>query len=61
MTQRREPSIEEISKQAYNLYLERGSEHGRDIEDWVRAEQDLSAELVVEPAKTRAAHAGHTN
>jgi hypothetical protein len=61
MTQRREPSIEEISKQAYNLYLERGGEHGRDIEDWVRAEKDLSAELVVEPAKTRAAHAGHTN
>ena len=61
MTQRREPSIEEISKQAYNLYLERGGEHGRDIEDWVRAEKDLSAEPIVEPAKTRAAHAGHTN
>jgi DUF2934 family protein len=61
MTQRREPSIEEISKQAYNLYVERGGEHGRDIEDWVRAEKDLSAELVVEPAKTRAAYAGHTN
>jgi Protein of unknown function (DUF2934) len=61
MTQRREPSIEEVSKQAYELYLQRGGEHGRDIEDWVRAEKELSAELNVEPAKTRAAQAGHTN
>jgi hypothetical protein len=61
MNQRREPSIEEVSRQAYNLYLERGGEHGRDIEDWVKAEKDLSVEQIVETAKTRAAQAGHTN
>jgi Protein of unknown function (DUF2934) len=61
MTQRREPSTEEISKQAYNLYIQRGGEHGKDIEDWIRAEEELSAELIVAPAKTRAARAGQTN
>jgi hypothetical protein len=61
MTQRREPSTEEISKQAYNLCIQRGGEHGKDIEDWIRAEEELSAELIVAPAKTRAARAGQTN
>ena len=39
------------------LYLQRGGEHGKDVEDWVRAEKELSNEPVVEPAKTRAAQA----
>jgi hypothetical protein len=54
---RREPSGEEIACRAHELYLRRGGEHGKDVEDWVRAEKELSDEPVVVPAKTRAAQA----
>jgi len=54
---RREPSGEEIARRAHELYLQRGGEHGKDVEDWVRAEKELSDEPVVVPAKTRAAQA----
>lgn len=37
------PDREQIEKRAYEFYCERGYEHGRDIDDWVRAEQELSA------------------
>ncbi len=30
---------DEIAKVAYQLFLERGSEHGSDADDWYRAEQ----------------------
>ena len=53
----REPSGEEIARRAYELYIQRGSEHGKDVEDWVRAEKELSAEPVTGPAKTRATQA----
>src|SRR2546425_4191414 len=39
----REPSGEEIARRAHELYLQRGGEHGKDVEDWVRAEKELSA------------------
>ena len=52
---RKEPSGEEIARRAHELYLERGCEHGKDVEDWVRAEKELRDEPVAEPAKTRAA------
>ena len=55
---RREPSGEEIARRAHQLYLQRGGEHGKDVEDWVRAEKELREEPVVGPAKTRAAQAG---
>ena len=51
----REPSGEEIARRAHELYLQRGGEHGKDVEDWVRAEKELSNEPVGGPAKTRAA------
>ena len=55
---RREPSEEEIARLAHDLYLQRGGDHGKDVEDWVRAEKELSDEPVAGPAKTRAAQAG---
>jgi DUF2934 family protein len=55
---RREPSREEIARRAHELYLQRGGEHGKDVEDWVRAETELSDEPVVGTAKTGAARAG---
>jgi hypothetical protein len=36
-------SSEEIARRAFLLYAERGGEHGRDVEDWLRAEQELMA------------------
>ncbi len=53
----RELSGEKIARRAHELYLQRGGEHGKDVEDWVRAEKELSEEPIVGPAKTRAAQA----
>jgi Protein of unknown function (DUF2934) len=61
MTERKEPSKGEISHVAYGLYLERGCEAGKDVEDWLRAEKELCAEPVVTPAKVKAAQAGQNN
>jgi hypothetical protein len=36
-----EPSVEAIRRRAYEMYLERGGDHGLDFDDWVRAEQEL--------------------
>ncbi len=35
------PAGEAIARRAYELYLERGAEPGRETEDWFRAEADL--------------------
>ena len=32
----------EIARRAYELYLQRDCEHGRDVEDWIRAEKELT-------------------
>lgn len=32
-----------IARRAYELYCERGCEPGRDMDDWLRAEQELRA------------------
>jgi hypothetical protein len=58
MFEHREPSREEIACRAYELYLQGGSEQGKDVEDWVRAETELSDEPVAGTAKTRVAQAG---
>ena len=36
------PSPEEIAEEAYKIYLGRGADHGRDLEDWLEAERRLS-------------------
>jgi hypothetical protein len=35
------PNEEEIRRRAYELYEQRGAVHGRDKEDWERAEREL--------------------
>lgn len=35
------PSPEEIRRRAYELHLEGGCVHGRDLDDWLQAERDL--------------------
>ena len=39
--ERREKSTEDIAQRAYEFYLGRGGEPGKDVEDWVRAENEL--------------------
>jgi hypothetical protein len=34
---------EEIRRRAYELFQERGGEHGRHHEDWLRAEAEIRA------------------
>jgi hypothetical protein len=58
MTERRELSKDEISRVAYSLYLQRGCEPGKDVEDWLRAENKLRSEVGVGTVKTKAAQAG---
>lgn len=61
MIESKEVSREVIAHRAYELYVERGSEAGRDVEDWVRAERELAARPVFAPTKAKALRAGQTN
>jgi len=36
------PTEEDIRLRAYEKFLERGGAHGRDVEDWIDAERELS-------------------
>jgi len=35
------PTHEEIAARAYQIYLERGCQHGHDLDDWLQAEYEL--------------------
>jgi hypothetical protein len=37
------PSLEQVQVRAYEIFVSRGAAHGRDWDDWFRAEQELSA------------------
>ena len=34
-------SDEDIRRRAYEIYLERGEQRGRELDDWLRAEREL--------------------
>jgi hypothetical protein len=34
-----------VRERAYQLYEERGCEHGHDLDDWIRAEAEILGEL----------------
>lgn len=36
------PTTDQIAERAYHLFLERGCQHGRDMEDWLEAERQLT-------------------
>ena len=36
-------SADEIARRAYELFLQQGAQHGRDLEHWLTAERELSA------------------
>jgi hypothetical protein len=35
------PLEEQIRRRAYELYVERGSESGSEVDDWLRAEEEI--------------------
>jgi Protein of unknown function (DUF2934) len=45
------PSNEAIARRAYELYLERGSVSGYELEDWLLAEAELTAAAAAATAK----------
>lgn len=38
-----DPSPEEVRARAYEIYLARGAQPGRELEDWAQAERELRA------------------
>ncbi len=58
MAKQRELSPEEIARRAHELYVQRGGEHGKAVEDWLRAEKELGEEPIAGVVKTRVAQAG---
>ena len=36
------PTHESIAMRAYEIYIERGAAPGRDLDDWLQAEQELT-------------------
>ena len=36
------PTRDDIARRAYEIYLQRGGTHGYDIEDWLKAERELT-------------------
>lgn len=38
------PSPDEIRERAYELHMEGGCVHGRDVDDWLQAERELMEE-----------------
>jgi len=39
------PTVEEIRARAYEIYIERGQREGEDLEDWLRAEKELTENI----------------
>ena len=40
----KEPRIERIARRAHEIYVARGGEHGKALDDWLRAEREIDAE-----------------
>ena len=45
------PQHEEIALRAYEFFLQRGCEHGRDLDDWLQAERELLGNHKKKPAR----------
>ena len=42
---------ESVSLRAYELYERRGADHGRDLEDWAKAENEVLSPLIEQKRK----------
>ena len=47
--------MDQVSRRAYELFTERGCEHGSDIDDWLNAEKQILGTPVAESLKVRSA------
>jgi hypothetical protein len=36
-------TYEDVARRAYDLFVSRGGQHGRDVEDWLEAERELTS------------------
>ena len=61
MIELKERRKEDIARRAYELYVQRGSEPGKDVEDWIRAEKELNSAGVIGTERAKAAEAGRRN
>ena len=41
---RRHASDEDVAIRAHEIFINRGAEHGRDLDDWMQAKSELSPE-----------------
>jgi hypothetical protein len=57
MVERQEVLRDGIARRAYEIYVQRGGKNGTDVEDWLRAEKEISDKPVEVPAKSRTAQA----
>jgi len=55
MTRISYPTEDQVRARAYQLYLERGGQHGHDADDWLQAEYELMQLPVQKIAKLDAA------
>ena len=53
-----EISPKDVAHRAHDLYIQRGGGPGKDVEDWVTAEKELSTEVIVGPVRAMAAQVG---
>jgi Protein of unknown function (DUF2934) len=56
MIKTKELSKEDIAHRAYQLYIQRGSGPGNDVEDWLKAENELVVRPIVTPARMKSTH-----
>jgi hypothetical protein len=47
-----------IARRAYEIYVQRGGQNGTDVEDWLKAEKEISGKPADALAKPRTAAAG---
>jgi len=52
MVENKEVSRESVAQRAYELYVERGTNNGNDVEDWLKAEKELSQSPVADAVKS---------
>ena len=51
---------DDVAVRAYQLFLSRGAEHGRDLDDWLEAERQLKSNAVSRGSRRSATARGAT-
>jgi hypothetical protein len=51
-----EKLYDQVAYKAYELYEQRGEEHGHDLDDWLAAERLVPSAVITPPVELAAAH-----